>query len=297
MLAAALLSAAAIVTGCAPDEPVPEAVATEAGAAAAVADDPHPPGGAVASADGVIISFDERGDGERSVVFVHGWNCDRDYWQLQRDYLARSHRVISVDLAGHGRSGANRDQWSIRAFAEDVAAVVRELKLNEVTLVGHSLGGPVVLETALLLPDRVRHVVGVDTLKTPDERFPDEQVEAFRQSLETDYAATVTALVRTMFVDESHARVRDFVIRDMAASDPDVGIASLLALSQYSPMPALRDLDVPLTLINSSYEPTKFDVLNDRVGEFRLIEMDGVGHFPMLEDPTTFTNHLLEVLR
>ena len=292
MPARLLILAALAVMGCSPGSDEAE----QAPAPVAGESIPHAPESAVASSDGVIIFYDDRGSGDSAVVLVHGWNCDRDYWQLQRDFLAETHRVVSVDLAGHGRSALNREQWSIGAFGDDVAAVVRELDLTGVTLVGHSMGGPVVLDAAGKLGDRVRQVVGVDTLNTPNVRFSDEEVDAFVANLKADYSGTVASFVDTMFVDESHQRVRDFVVRDMASSPPDVGIASLEALAAYNPVPAIKALDVPLVLINSDYRPTATDTLEEYADEFRFIEMSGVGHFVMLEDPVAFTNHLASLL-
>ena len=68
--------------------------------------------GSVRSADGVLISYQMAGEGPVSVVFVHGWSCDRGYWKEQLDYFARVHRVVALDLAGHGDSGLNRDDWT-----------------------------------------------------------------------------------------------------------------------------------------------------------------------------------------
>lgn len=62
--------------------------------------------------------------------------------------FADTRQAVAVDLAGHGDSGADREAWTIPAFAEDVAAVVRHLGLEDVVLIGHSLGGPVVVAAA-----------------------------------------------------------------------------------------------------------------------------------------------------
>ena len=55
------------------------------------------------SPDGVRIAYDVTGEGEPTLVFVHGWCCDRSYWQPQVEYLSQQYRVVAIDLAGHGR--------------------------------------------------------------------------------------------------------------------------------------------------------------------------------------------------
>ncbi len=257
----------------------------------------HAPESAVNSFDGVHIFYDDRGQGDKTLVLVHGWNCDRLYWQLQLDFLAENFRVVSIDLAGHGDSGTNRAAWSIAGFGSDVVAVVEKLDLRNVTLVGHSMGGPVVLDAANKLGSRVERVIGVDTLRNPDTSMPAAQVTAVLDNMETDYAATVQSIVATFFVADTHARIRDFVVRDMSSSEPAVGIGALLALNAYDPMPALASLEVPLVLINSDYQPTDSELLNSQVKDFRLQEMTGVGHFVMLEDPDGFVIQLLEAMK
>src|SRR6185295_6741260 len=93
----------------------------------------------VPSADGVPIRYETSGSGSPAVVFVHGWSCDRRYWDAQVRHFARKHQVVSVDLAGHGESGRERSQWSIPAFAADVKAVADALHLERMVLVGHSM--------------------------------------------------------------------------------------------------------------------------------------------------------------
>lgn len=273
------------------DKPVAEASGADRFAEA------HPVDEAFRSADGVWIRYDDQGAGDQTLVFVHGWNCDRSYWQLQRDFLAERYRVVTVDLAGHGDSAADRTHWSIEAFSRDVQAVVEGLDLQNVTLVGHSMGGNVVVAAAAKLGPRLARVIAVDTLRAPDKALPPEMIRATLDNMDVDYSGTVAAIVRTMFVDGANTDVRDFVIRDMASSPPAVGRGALLALAAHNPMPQLAAIDVPMVLINSDYQPTDVTLLERTVANFEYVEMPGIGHFVMLEDPLTFTNHLLAALQ
>src|SRR6185295_11577645 len=98
----------------------------------------------------------------------------------QVEPFARRYKVVTVDLAGHGESGVGRKDWTIASFGGDVAAVVQKLGFDRVILIGHSMGGDVIAETARQLPaGRVVGMVWVDTYKqlgTPRRR---EQVDAF----------------------------------------------------------------------------------------------------------------------
>ena len=121
--------------------------------------------GTAKGADGVTIHYDRAGKGKPALVFVHGWSCDRTYWAKQFDAFAGQYTVLNIDLAGHGESGTDRDDWSIKSFGADVASVVVAEELYDVVLIGHSMGGSVVVDAARRLGDRVSLVVAVDTLQ------------------------------------------------------------------------------------------------------------------------------------
>jgi len=99
----------------------------------------------VYSADSVSIKYEVSGMGDKSLVFVHCWCCDRSYFENQIGFLSRDYKVVAIDLAGYGSSGMNCDEWTVSAYANDVAAVVNKLGLKDVVLIGHSMGGMVVM--------------------------------------------------------------------------------------------------------------------------------------------------------
>ena len=112
-----------------------------------------------------------------TVLLIHGWSCDSTYWSAQLEALREHFEVITIDLAGHGQTPATRDDFSMASFGRDVAEVAAQLPVDQsIILVGHSMGGPVAVEAAVLLGERVRGVIGVDTFAsigipkpTPDE--------------------------------------------------------------------------------------------------------------------------------
>jgi pimeloyl-ACP methyl ester carboxylesterase len=252
--------------------------------------------GTVVSPDGVTIHYDETGAGPAAIVFVHGWNCDRSYWDAQRGHFAAGYRVITVDLAGHGESGGSRENFTMESFGADVAAVVEALDLNNVVLVGHSMGGPVILAAANLLKERVAAVVGVDTLRSVASRPSAAEVDERMANLAKNFVGDVKSIVATMFVEESDPEIRDWVIQDMAAAPPRVSISAMRGLSEYDSGRAISALKVPFVLINSSYRPSDQASINAITDSFQYIEMSGVGHFVMMDDPATFNAHLHSVI-
>src|SRR3954468_21245680 len=141
-----------------------------------------PADGTVPSADGIPIRYHVEGPAKSpspALVFVHCWSCDRHLWDETAGHFAKRYRVVTLALAGHGESGQGRKDWTIPAFGQDVASVVRALDLKKVILVGHSMGGPVILEAARALPDRVVGLVPVDTLLKVSKASDPKEVEIF----------------------------------------------------------------------------------------------------------------------
>jgi pimeloyl-ACP methyl ester carboxylesterase len=210
----------------------------------------------VRSADDVTISYHVQGQGKPALVFVHGWCCDKSYWKSQVPHFAKQHKVVTVDLAGHGESGLGREDWSMEAFGKDVAAVVEKLDLDQVILIGHSMGGPVVLAAAQQMPKRTMGVVGVDTYLNVDREYTQEQIDEYLGRLRTDFADTTSKLVRRLFAPDADPDLVEWVVADMCSGPPHVGIGAVQGYLKFDRKEALREIRVPIYSINSDMRPT-----------------------------------------
>ena len=77
----------------------------------------------------------------KAAVFVHSWAVSSELWQYQMIYLAdHGIRCVAYDQRGHGRSSDPGRGYDVDTLADDLAAVIEQLNLREVTLVGHSMG-------------------------------------------------------------------------------------------------------------------------------------------------------------
>jgi len=115
-----------------------------------------------ATVDGLKIQSSSAGAGP-TIVFVHGWTCDESSWAGQVPAFTKDHRVITLDLPGHGRSELPKDgKLSMDLFARAVEAVRAEAGAERIVLVGHSMGAPVIRQYAHLYPQHVAGLVAVD---------------------------------------------------------------------------------------------------------------------------------------
>ncbi|MCP4573431.1 MAG: alpha/beta hydrolase [bacterium] len=255
--------------------------------------------GRVASADGVEIAYETWGTGNRAVVLVHGWSCDRTYWRDQVDHLAKSWKVVAVDLAGHGESGVTRTDYSMEAFGADVVAVLHEQGITDAILVGHSMGGPVVVEAALQAADRVRGLVGIDNFQSMTEELPPEQIAAFLGAMEANFAGTVEFWVRSMFPADSDPELMNTVATDMAAAPPEAALSAIrstLAWMGGGGVPQLKRLAVNLVCVNSDLHPIDLEGNRAIVPGFTATVIEGTGHFLMRGKPAEFNDLLDEAL-
>ena len=173
------------------------------------------------SADGVEIVYSAVGAGEPALVFIHGGVADRTFWDAQLQAFAGSHRVIALDLAGHGESGTNRTKWGLPEFGADVRAVVEAEKPRQVILFGNSLSGPVAIEAALLMPGRVLGVVGVDTFQSFDYVYSDADVLARAEAFRKDFAGSVKAMTKLLFHPDADPAIMADAERRMAKTSPE----------------------------------------------------------------------------
>jgi pimeloyl-ACP methyl ester carboxylesterase len=252
--------------------------------------------GVARSADGIPISFETTASRDRALVFVHGWSCDRTYWRQQVRAFADEYQVVAIDLAGHGASGAGRTSWTMPAFGEDVIAVVEALELPDLVLIGHSMGGDVVVEAALALGDRVRAIVWVDAYNRLTGPRTPEQVDASLEPFQADFSATTRSFVRRMFPATARSSLVEEIAEDMSSAPPAIALDALRHswANEGAVLAALPTLATPLVAINADHEPT--DTVS--LGEYGVetVIASAVGHFLMLEDPDQFNRLLADVL-
>ena len=252
----------------------------------------------VPAKDGVPIHYSVQGKGEPALVFIHCWSCDRHLWDNQVPVFTKDHRVVTIDLPGHGESGQERKNWSVESYADDVNTVITRLKLKRVILIGSSMGGPIALEATRRMPDRVVGIVPVDTLHNVENTIDPKVLEDMLKQLRADYKPAVTGLLNQFFFSPSTPpAVKNRIISETTARLPELAITILEAILKYRSAPALREVKVPIRAINADMTPTNLEVNRRYAPQFDAVIIKGSGHYPMLEQPEQFNELLADFVR
>jgi pimeloyl-ACP methyl ester carboxylesterase len=250
----------------------------------------------VPSKDGIPISFEVYGAGEPTLVFVHGWSCDARYWRAQVPHFSKSHRVVTIDLAGHGHSGTTRSQYSMLAFGQDVQAVTEKMGSNHVILVGHSMGGSVIAEAARLMPDRIIGLIGVDTLGNIEYPLTHEELTMMLAPLEKNFMSGTRQFVEQMILPSMNPQLREWILSDMSAAPSAAALsASKSLMAQYITGEAAKIFDeirLPIVSVNSDMWPVDYEANRRHMAFFEAIILEGADHFLMLDRPKEFNQAL-----
>jgi pimeloyl-ACP methyl ester carboxylesterase len=252
------------------------------------------------SADGVPIAYEVHGSGEPTLVFIHGWSCDGRYWRGQVPHFSQQHRVVTLDLAGHGHSGLEREDFTMPAFGEDVKAVLEDLDVEQALLIGHSMGGPVAVEAARLMPERVIGIVGVDTFHNVAEEITEAQIDEMLEPIQQDFVSATRHFVASMLLEETDATLRDWIVQDMSAAPPQVATSAMQdMLTRHAEGEAAQhfeELTIPVVAINADLWPTDIEANRQLLPEFDAVIMEGSDHFLHMARPAEFNRELDRVI-
>ena len=252
------------------------------------------------SADGVPISFSVYGEGTPAIVFVHGWCWGQNNWNGQILEFSRQNKIITIDLAGFGKSGHGRTDWTMEAFGEDVVSVVEKLGLEQVVLVGFSMGDKVIVEAARIMPERIIGLVGVDNFHNVESKLTDEQIAGFMAPFRADFAGALNAMLLSMVLPNADStKVLEKVSAEFGgcAAPPDIAVTVIENYIRHDMTESLKEIKAPIHCINSDLVPTDIEAAQRYVSSFKVEIMSGVGHLLIWEDTDTFNRLLGEIIK
>lgn len=251
----------------------------------------------------VRIAYNSCGVADTTLLFVHGWCINKEYWSAQEKYFCPKYKVVSIDLPGFGQSGKNRTEWNFAQYTADIKAVVDQLHLKNVILIGHSMSGDILLEVSNKYPSLVAGIVGIDNLHEPEHILNTQEKKdaaIFLNMLQTSFDSTVNNYMRPdLFQPATDTAIVQRVMQDVFTTDSSIAtkvLTSLMNISQTETQ-LMQGLSHKLYLVNSDVVPVKTDSLAKYCSKgFHVETVHGASHYPMIEKPAEFNTALQKVI-
>jgi pimeloyl-ACP methyl ester carboxylesterase len=247
------------------------------------------------------------GSGEHAIVFIHGWSAFKEIWWSAISAVAPSMRAFAPDLPGHGGS-AQHSAHNMADLAQLITTFCTARGAEQITLVGHSMGGNIAVEIALAHPQLIQRLVLVNPALQGTE-----MPRYTRSYLQRDHGwlawRASMALARGVgafgsFIPHQHGggMVRPIVRRlgYMARHDPELLHRLLGALFQNPLLPRLPQISQPTLVVAGQLDPLVPAHLSKHVAAIipraQFVVMQRCAHNPMDEQPAVFETALLHFL-
>lgn len=253
---------------------------------------------------GTKIHYEDVGKGS-AIVLLHGFLMDHTYWDALCPALTKGHRVIAIDLPGHGQSDCIGYVHSMEEMAEVVAFVLKQLKIRRIGIVGHSMGGYVALALAEQFPDLVKKLVLFQSTTRGDSLQQQADRDRAIELVKSSSKSFVTKSIPMLFRPVNRKKYRDEIarIKAKAAAMNKQGIIAALAGMKIRPSRELLLKFPPyeVHLIGSDKDPRipleSLQAQSKHSDQCHLHVLKGCGHMALIEDNVNTIELLRRLLK
>jgi non-heme chloroperoxidase len=254
---------------------------------------------------GVTLFARDDGDGS-PVVLLAGLGLNHRVWDGTASALLVRHRVLRIDVRGHGMSSVPDHGYDLDRLAADVAMVMDSCEVTAAAVVGWSFGGQIAFRLAACRPDLVRRLVlvassAVRASRSAEYPFGTEAEELVtllgRGELE-DRPGARRATITAGFADPAPAEVVDRLVGCSLSAPSHAVLACYTTMAHADLIRFIPEVRMPVLQIAGTCDPAlslrAARWLTEHLPNARLIELHGCGHYPMIEQPARFEAALLE---
>ncbi|MHB1277354.1 MAG: alpha/beta fold hydrolase [Bacteroidia bacterium] len=251
------------------------------------------------------LSYNDIGEGDIPIIFLHGFPFDKSMWQIQIDFLRATQRLIACDIRGFGNSSDENSVLSMDLFAGDLVAFMDALAIDKAIICGLSMGGFIAFNAQKRFPDRFAAMILCDTQCIADtEGVKENRLKVIDEIALQGAAGFNEEFIKKVFHKDSLTSKKGIVakLRNVVfANSQHIISQGLLALAGRSETcSTLHDIRVPTLIICGKEDEvtplgeSEFMHANIKGSSLRIIEH--AGHVSNLEEPWEFNKILLEFL-
>jgi pimeloyl-ACP methyl ester carboxylesterase len=244
----------------------------------------------VTARDGSEIYYESRGKGP-AIAFVSGFMGITDIWENQIEFLSENYQCITFDTRGAGRSDKPipRVAYGVDTHADDLDTILNELQIENVVIVGHSMGGNTALVYALNNPEKVKGIVFVGSYVSG------QQIHSVGNTIEVIKNAVKTKVGRVNFYKS--VGLSENIAMESTKWPLYAVLGNAESFMQFDVGERIRELDTPTLILHgdsdivSPLNPCGIG-LKENIKDSELHVFENVNHCPMSENPDR-TNQLI----
>ncbi len=250
--------------------------------------------------NGIHMAVTDEGKGD-PLLFIHGYPLSRGAWSRQVATFRRTHRVVAPDLRGLGETDAGEHPGPIpmKAYSDDLHALLVARGIGPVILVGHSMGGYIALAFALAHPELVRGLVLVGTRSGADSEEAAAGRRAMADTVKADgIRPALEAIAPKMLAPTNTDPGMAKQVRDLMAGSTQQGvIGALLGMAgRPDSTPFLSDLTMKTLVITGAEDalipPKEAEAMAAALPHATLAVIPNAGHLVAFEQPEAFNQAL-----
>lgn len=266
------------------------------------------------------LAYVDKGSGEKTLLFIHGLSSNLEAWNRNISGLQDKYRCIALDLPGYGKSSKNRVDYSLADYADFLHEFIQEKNLEDVVLVGHSMGGQIAMHAALNYPQHFNRLVLIAPAGI--ETFTVEEAAIMKASYTPETVMTASdEQVRNNFKLNFHSFPDDaeFMVEDRIAmkeaSDFEtyskIVVNNIHSMLQEPVIDKLRELKLPVLLMYGKSDlliPNKYfhpeqsidslvEIARENIPNVRVKLIEEAGHFVNFEKPSEVNKEINDFLK
>jgi 3-oxoadipate enol-lactonase len=252
--------------------------------------------------NGVNIYYELVGKGP-FLALLHGWVENHKFWKNQVPFFSEKYRILTIDHRGFGDSDKPEGEYSIALFADDFNKVLEKLKIDKITVMGHSMGGMIGQVFALKNPKKIKALTLVDTSPSGDLKGSIPLPDGLKMIQEGDYASLVDLTLNPpyFFADGTDEKIVNWVKEEAKKTPKSSAIKGLEAMINYNIEDQISQIKVPTLIITGDQDqtvnPSRSEVMAKKIAGSKLFVMKGCGHHPLLEKPEELNKIVDEFLQ